>query len=96
MSYSKYLRPEDFVAYTCSRAQAEIDAHIGTDNSPTWDDFAKLSYINCIIKEGHRWRPVSPLGVPHAVAEGSSGHPQRQNHERLLICTFQTTTSTAC
>ena len=76
MSDSKYSRLEDFVAYIRSRAQAEIDAHIGTDRSPTWDDFAKLPYINCIIKEGHRWRPVSPLGVPHAVAEGSSGHPK--------------------
>lgn len=23
-----------------------------------------------IIKESHRWRPVSPLGVPHALGEG--------------------------
>ncbi|KAF2999436.1 hypothetical protein E8E13_007651 [Curvularia kusanoi] len=51
------------------KAQAEIDAHIGSGRSPTWNDFAKLPYINCMIKEAHRWRPVSPLGVPHAVAE---------------------------
>jgi cytochrome P450 len=28
-----------------------------------------MPYINCIIKEAHRWRPVSPLGVSHAVAQ---------------------------
>ncbi|KAF7537126.1 hypothetical protein G7054_g3942 [Neopestalotiopsis clavispora] len=35
----------------------------------TWQDFSKLPYINMMIKESHRWRPVSPLGVSHAVAE---------------------------
>ncbi|CAN8095855.1 unnamed protein product [Discula destructiva] len=51
------------------RAQTEIDAVIGEDRSPTWADFSKLPYINMMIKEGHRWRPVTPLGIPHAVAE---------------------------
>ena len=54
------------------RAQTEIDAAIGEDRSPQWSDFSKLPYINMIIKESHRWRPVSPLGVPHALAEGPS------------------------
>lgn len=52
------------------RAHAEIDAVIGSERSPCWKDFSKLPYINMIIKESHRWRPVSPLGVSHAVAEG--------------------------
>ncbi|CAI7595623.1 unnamed protein product [Penicillium bialowiezense] len=52
-----------------ARAHAEIDRVVGTDRSPAWSDFANLPYINCIIKEAHRWRPVSPLGVPHAVAQ---------------------------
>ncbi|KAK0513963.1 hypothetical protein JMJ35_003685 [Cladonia borealis] len=51
------------------RAQAEIDAVIGDNRSPEWSDFSKLPYINMIIKESHRWRPVSPLGVAHALAE---------------------------
>ncbi|KAI9166305.1 Cytochrome P450 monooxygenase patI [Paramyrothecium foliicola] len=51
------------------RAHEEIDAVIGEDRSPTWDDFSKLPYINMMIKESHRWRPVSPLGVSHAVAK---------------------------
>lgn len=55
-----------------SRAHEEIDANIGEDRSPTWDDFSKLPYINMMIKESHRWRPVSPLGVSHAVAKGET------------------------
>ncbi|KAI1263582.1 cytochrome P450 oxidoreductase [Xylariaceae sp. FL1019] len=51
------------------RAQAEIDAVIDDTQSPTWADFHKLPYVNMMIKESHRWRPVSPLGVSHAVAE---------------------------
>lgn len=52
------------------RVVAEIDSIIGYERSPAWSDRSKLPYINMIIKESHRWRPVSPLGVTHAVAEG--------------------------
>ncbi|MCJ1403644.1 hypothetical protein MMC11_006867 [Xylographa trunciseda] len=51
------------------RAQAEIDGVIGEDRSPQWSDFSKLPYINMIIKEAHRWRPVLPLGVVHSLSE---------------------------
>ncbi|EPS36358.1 hypothetical protein H072_10139 [Dactylellina haptotyla CBS 200.50] len=50
-------------------AQAEINALIGEDRSPTWSDFSQLPYINAIMKECHRWRPVTPLGFPHALSE---------------------------
>lgn len=53
-----------------AKTHAQIDCIIGHDRSPAWSDWSKLSYINIIIKESHWWRPVSPLGVPHAVAEG--------------------------
>ncbi|KAF2636135.1 cytochrome P450 oxidoreductase, partial [Massarina eburnea CBS 473.64] len=52
-----------------ARAHAEIDAVVGSDRSPQWADFTSLPYINMMIKEVHRWRPVTPLGVSHAVAE---------------------------
>ncbi|KAF2634232.1 cytochrome P450 [Massarina eburnea CBS 473.64] len=53
------------------RAQAEIDALLGADvdtieRSPCWEDYAQLPYIAQIVKETMRWRPVTPLGVPHA------------------------------
>lgn len=57
------------------KAQEEIDAVVGSERSPQWSDLANLPYINMIIKEGHRWRPILPLGFPHALGEGESRLP---------------------
>lgn len=57
---------------------------MGEERSPQWSDFSKLPYINMIIKESHRWRPVSPLGVPHALGEGTSD-PWCQTCSRGLV-----------
>ncbi|OJJ97582.1 hypothetical protein ASPACDRAFT_45673 [Aspergillus aculeatus ATCC 16872] len=51
------------------KAHAEIDAVVGHARSPVWDDLARLPYINMIIKEGHRWRPILPLCFPHALGQ---------------------------
>lgn len=40
------------------KAQQEIDAVCGTSRSPMWADFEALPYLNCIVKEGMRWRPT--------------------------------------
>jgi cytochrome P450 len=40
------------------KAQKELDALCGVDRVPTWTDCNDLPYINCIIKEGLRIRPV--------------------------------------
>jgi cytochrome P450 len=53
-----------------TKARAEIDAVCGTERSPVWTDFSKLPYINSIIKEGMRWRPVAVTALPHRVREG--------------------------
>jgi cytochrome P450 len=47
------------------RARQEIDACCGADRSPTWSDFDAIPYINWIIKEGMRWRPVAVTALPH-------------------------------
>ncbi|KAF4840349.1 Cytochrome P450 monooxygenase yanC [Colletotrichum siamense] len=47
------------------KAQAEIDEVCGSERSPRWDDFEKMPYINCIVKEGMRWRPVAVTALPH-------------------------------
>ncbi|CAP92710.1 Steroid 17-alpha-hydroxylase/17,20 lyase [Penicillium chrysogenum] len=49
------------------RARAELDAVCGEDRSPTWADFSRLPYINMVVKETMRWRPVTPLSFPHAL-----------------------------
>lgn len=52
------------------KAQTEIDQVVGAGRSPRWSDMERLPYINMIVKEGHRWRPVLPLCFPHALGEG--------------------------
>lgn len=39
-------------------AQKELDVVCGTKRLPTFAHFAALPYINCIMKEGLRIRPV--------------------------------------
>ncbi|KAL2208559.1 putative cytochrome P450 oxidoreductase [Sarocladium strictum] len=54
------------------KARSEIEEVIGLDENgdlarlPTFDDRAKLKWLDCIILEATRWMPLSPLGVPHA------------------------------
>lgn len=55
-------------------AQMEIDGVVGEERSPVWADFGKLPYVNMIVKETMRWRPVTPLAFPHATSEGMSCH----------------------
>ena len=40
------------------KAQRELDAVCGSKRVPTFADFKELPYINCIMKEGLRIRPV--------------------------------------
>ncbi|KAI0278794.1 cytochrome P450 [Russula aff. rugulosa BPL654] len=47
------------------RAQAELDAVIGRDRLPTFDDRPRLPYIEALCKELIRWNMVTPTGLPH-------------------------------
>jgi cytochrome P450 len=40
------------------KARRELDALCGVERMPSFADFEKLPYINCIMKEGLRIRPV--------------------------------------
>ena len=44
------------------RAQAELDAVIGRDRLPTFDDRLRLPYIEALCKELMRWLMVIPMG----------------------------------
>ncbi|KAF2461513.1 cytochrome P450 [Lineolata rhizophorae] len=49
------------------KAQAEIDAVVGQDRAPVWEDEDSLPYVQAIVKETLRWRTVTILGgIPHA------------------------------
>ncbi|KAJ2894787.1 uncharacterized protein MKZ38_007216 [Zalerion maritima] len=49
------------------KAQAEIDAVVGSSRSPHWDDGPQLPYVNAFVQEVFRWRSVAIIGgQPHS------------------------------
>jgi cytochrome P450 len=64
MAFAKFPRVQ-------TEARKQIDAVCGVARSPQWTDFKTIPYINAIVKEGMRWRPVAVTGSPHRVREGS-------------------------
>lgn len=49
------------------KAQAELDAVVGRQRSPDWDDADRLPYVNALVKEVLRWRSVAIIGgQPHS------------------------------
>ncbi|KAK7040215.1 hypothetical protein VNI00_010021 [Paramarasmius palmivorus] len=47
------------------KAYEEVDRVVGTQRAPVLDDYKHLPYVDAIIKEVQRLRPVVPLGLPH-------------------------------
>ncbi|KAJ1300394.1 hypothetical protein OPQ81_005213 [Rhizoctonia solani] len=48
-----------------ARAQEEIDLILGPGTLPNISDREKLPYVNRLILELLRWRPVTPIAIPH-------------------------------
>lgn len=53
-------------------AQREIDAVVGKDRSPAFSDRVNLPYVEALVKEALRWRPVTPIGLSHATSEADT------------------------
>ncbi|KAI0739563.1 cytochrome P450 98A3 [Daedaleopsis nitida] len=51
------------------KAQAELDAVVGSGRLPEYEDMDSLPYIRALVKELLRWHVVTPLGVPHTTLE---------------------------
>jgi len=51
------------------KAQQEVDALISEDRLPTIEDYEKLPYVNALVKEVLRYRPILPLAVPHYMTQ---------------------------
>ncbi|KAJ7108066.1 cytochrome P450 [Mycena crocata] len=52
------------------KAQKELDAVVGPDRMPTFEDAEDLPFIRAIVNETLRWRPVAVLGgTPHSSTE---------------------------
>ncbi|KAK7996650.1 hypothetical protein PG989_004690 [Apiospora arundinis] len=49
-----------------AKAQADLDRVVGRERLPTFEDRPRLPYIDAIVNEVLRWRPVVVGGVPHA------------------------------
>jgi cytochrome P450 len=50
------------------KAEAEIEAAVGTSRLITMDDVPGLGYLQCVISETLRLYPVAPLLLPHESA----------------------------
>ncbi|KAI0065153.1 cytochrome P450 [Artomyces pyxidatus] len=50
---------------TQQQAQAELDCVVGRLRVPTFADIPRLPYLRAMVRELLRWRPVSPVGLPH-------------------------------
>lgn len=50
-----------------AEAQKEIFEVVGLSRSPSFSDQAKLPYLDAIVQETLRWRPVTPLSAPRYV-----------------------------
>ncbi|EJU00725.1 cytochrome P450 [Dacryopinax primogenitus] len=57
------LYPSQFI-----KVRQQIDAVVG-DSMPSFEDWEKLPLVEAVMKEGLRWRPPAPLGVPHVTSE---------------------------
>ncbi|KAJ7366653.1 cytochrome P450 [Mycena albidolilacea] len=51
------------------KAQNEIDTVVGPDCLPGFEHRPTLPYCEAVVREVLRWRPIVPLGVPHATTE---------------------------
>ncbi|KAF8507774.1 cytochrome P450 [Gautieria morchelliformis] len=51
------------------KAQAELDAVMGPNRLPEFEDRNNLPYINALCKEVLRWHPLEPLGFAHATTQ---------------------------
>ncbi|XP_068164065.1 cytochrome P450 17A2 [Antennarius striatus] len=68
------------------RVQAELDEQVGGARPVRASDRSRLPYLDCVINEGMRIRPVSPVLIPHVAMSDSSigGHPVRRG-TRVLV-----------
>lgn len=51
------------------KAREEIDRITGGTRLPSFEDRETLPYVEAVVKETLRWRPIAPLGLPHATDE---------------------------
>uniref|UniRef100_A0A3Q1BNZ6 Steroid 21-hydroxylase n=1 Tax=Amphiprion ocellaris TaxID=80972 RepID=A0A3Q1BNZ6_AMPOC len=68
------------------RVQKELDEQVGGERAVSVSDRGQLPYLDCVINEGMRIRPVSPVLIPHTAMKDSSigGHAVHRG-TRVLV-----------
>ncbi|KAF9646882.1 cytochrome P450 [Thelephora ganbajun] len=51
--------------HVLKKAQEEIDQLLGGERLPQYSDRPNLPYVSAVFKEIVRWRPPTPLSIPH-------------------------------
>ncbi|GAB1312365.1 hypothetical protein MFIFM68171_02575 [Madurella fahalii] len=51
------------------RAHEEIDSIVAKGRLPTFEDCERMTYMQAMVREVNRWRPIDPLGLPHTTSE---------------------------
>jgi len=59
------------------KAQAELDAVVGTDRLPQFSDREKLPYTNAVALEISRWHSVVPIGKTLPLFNSTRRSPRR-------------------
>nr|QLC36641.1 cytochrome P450 17A2 [Kryptolebias hermaphroditus] len=68
------------------RVQKELDEHVGSERTVSVSDRGQLPYLECVINEGMRIRPVSPVLIPHtALTDSSIGGHAVTRGTRVLV-----------
>ncbi|XP_076580945.1 cytochrome P450 17A2 isoform X2 [Chaetodon auriga] len=68
------------------RVQKELDEHVGSERPVCVSDRGRLPYLDCVINEGMRIRPVSPVLIPHtAMTDSSIGGHAVSRGTRVLV-----------
>jgi cytochrome P450 len=50
-------------------AQKELDAVIGPNRLPSFDDRRSLPYVSALCKEVLRWHPLLTIAIPHRLMQ---------------------------
>jgi cytochrome P450 len=55
--------------HVLEKAREQLDCVVGTDRLPNLADRPRSRFIEYIVEETTRWRPLSPVGIPHNSTE---------------------------
>ncbi|KAF8607576.1 cytochrome P450 [Ceratobasidium sp. AG-I] len=68
------------------RAQTEIDRISDEATLPRWQDQQSYPFVRAVIKEVLRWRPTSPIGIPHRLEQDDHYNGFFLPKDSVVIC----------